>query len=326
MSTMTVSSNIPLTTDQPAHRLRRMAAAVRVAFTWWGVRRALTTQQKEELGSACDADSRLLTASKKLVDVRHEAFRKLTALRGRISSYWRGISLPYVEAGIRLIRQSDIDPFVHVMEGLREELHEAEGHLNAAYDAMKADARQRLGRLFNPSDYPTEIQGLFDVQWDFPNVEPPNYLLRINPQVYEEERARVASRFEEAVRLAEQSFAAELGDLVDHLTERLAPGADGHRKVFRDSAVTNFMEFFERFQRLNVSSNAQLDELVGRAQSLFRGVTAEKVRSLPEVRQQLHNGVQAVRQQLDQLVIDAPRRRIIRSQPSTNGASHATGD
>ena len=46
MSTLTSPTNIPLTSDNPVQRLRRIAAAVRVSFTWWGVRRALTAQQK----------------------------------------------------------------------------------------------------------------------------------------------------------------------------------------------------------------------------------------------------------------------------------------
>jgi hypothetical protein len=323
---MTIPSNIPLVADNPAQRLRRIAAAVRVSFTWWGVRRALTTQQKEAIGAACNADPRLLSAGKRLFDTRHEAFRRLTALKGRIGSYWRGISLPYVEPGIRLIRQADIDAFVHVMQGFREELHQAETDVNAAYEEIKNDAQQRLGRLFNANDYPSEVRGLFDVAWDFPNVEPPPYLLRINPEVYEEERARVAARFEEAVRLAEQAFATELADLVDHLTDRLTPGPDGQRKVFRDSALGNFQDFINRFRLLNVRSNAQLDTLVEQAQNLLRGVTPDQVRTLPEARQQLQSGMETVRQQLDQLVIDAPRRRIIRSQPSTNGGTDAARD
>src|SRR5215469_10550624 len=107
MSTLTVS-DIPLEGAGPAQRLRRLAAAVRVHFTWWGVHRTLTAQQKEEVGATYAADARFLTAGKKLVDVRHEAFRKLTSLRTRIVNYWRGLTLPYVDAGVRLIRQSDI--------------------------------------------------------------------------------------------------------------------------------------------------------------------------------------------------------------------------
>ena len=110
MSTLTLT-DLPLETDSPAQRLRRMAAAVRVHFTWWGVHRTLTNQQKEEVSSTYSADAQLLTAGKRILDVRHEAFRKLTAIRGRVVSYWKGLTLPYVEPGVRLIRQADIDGF-----------------------------------------------------------------------------------------------------------------------------------------------------------------------------------------------------------------------
>ena len=44
MSAVTLSD--PTLTDNSAQRLRRLAAAVRVHFTWWGVHRTLTSQQK----------------------------------------------------------------------------------------------------------------------------------------------------------------------------------------------------------------------------------------------------------------------------------------
>src|SRR6185369_10442860 len=109
---------------------------------WWGVHRALTPRQREEIGSATCADARFLTAGKKLVDVRHEAFRRLTSLRTRLGNYWRGMTLPYTEPGMRLIRQSDIESFVHTMEGFRDELTGAEADLNTVYEEIKADARR----------------------------------------------------------------------------------------------------------------------------------------------------------------------------------------
>src|SRR4051812_20114197 len=72
VSTATVF-DVPLETENPARRLRAVAAAVRVAFTWWGVHKSLTTAQKEEVGDACGADARLMSAGKKIIDVRHPA-------------------------------------------------------------------------------------------------------------------------------------------------------------------------------------------------------------------------------------------------------------
>ena len=324
LSTLSVA-NIPLAAENPAQRLRRTAAAVRVMLHWWGVHRALTSQQKEEFGAVTSADARFLTAGKKLVDVRHEAFRRLTSIRTRITNYWRGISLPYVERGVRLIRQADIPAFVHTMEGFRDELRDAEEQLNAVYDEVKADASQRLGRLFNPADYPSEIRNLFSVEWDFPSVEPPNYLMRVAPEVFEEERRRVMTRFEEAVRLAEQAFATEFGRLLSHLTERLSNGETGERRGFRDSAVTNLADFFSRFQQLNVRSNPDLDALVEEAQRLVQGVSPQDLRNNETLRQQMATEMTRVREQVENLITDVPRRRLVRTRPSTNGGDHAAG-
>ena len=64
-----------------------------------------------------------------------------------------------------------------------------------------------------PADYPQEIRGLFAVAWDFLSVEPPDYLLQLSPELYAQEQQRVAQRFEEAVRLAEQAFVSEFAIL-----------------------------------------------------------------------------------------------------------------
>src|SRR5262249_49401435 len=160
------------------------------------------------------------------LDVRHDAYRQLTSVRTRAVNYWRGLTLPYVEPGVRLIRQSDIEAFAHALDGFRDELTRAEAGLNLVYDAVKADARRRLGRLDDRADYPSEVRGLFRVDWDFPSVEPPSYLLHISPELYRQEQERIAGRFEEAVRLAEQAFVSEFAGLVGHLAERLACGPD----------------------------------------------------------------------------------------------------
>jgi hypothetical protein len=322
MSTITIS-DISLEADSPAHRLRRTAAAVRVHVTWWGVHKALRGAQKEEVGLAYDADTRLVTAGKKLVDTRHEAFRRLTAVRTRLGNYWRGATLSYTEPGVRLIRQADIEAFVHALEGFRDELTEAEGDLNAVYGQVKEDARQRLGRLYDPADYPPEVRGLFALEWDFPAVEPPAYLMRLNPELYQQEQERVSRRFEEAVMLAEQAFAGEFAKLLTHLAERLGGEQDGRPKVFRDSALGNLAEFFARFRDLNIRSNPELDHLVEQAQQLVQGVTPQALRDNTGLRQVVAAEMAQVRTEVEALLVDRPRRRLVRPVSSTNGEAHA---
>jgi hypothetical protein len=305
--------SIARNTPSPAQGLRANMAAVRVSFTWLGTRKSLTPEQRAEAAQPFEAEGQYLSAGKKLLDTSHTAFKAVTAIRGKIASAWKSMSLPFPEPGVRLIRRDKIDEFVSLMEEYRAELADAVANLDHHFSELRLAAAERLGRLYNSGDYPVTLIGLFDVSWDFPSVEPPDYLRELNPALYEAERARVAARFDEAVRLAEAAFVEEFGKLVGHLSERISgAGEDDKPKVFRDSAVGNLVEFFERFRNLNVRSNDQLDGLVTQAQQAVRGVAAQDLRQSGDLRQRVATELSRVQSALDGMLVDRPRRRIIR--------------
>jgi hypothetical protein len=296
----------------PAQCLRGAMAAVRVSIRWFGTRKSLTVEQKAEAAEPFGTDARFLSAGKRLLDVSHPAFKAVTAVRGKVIAYWRSLSLPYPEPGIRLIRQDRVEDFAAKMQEFQEELAEAVETLDRRYSELKATARQRLGTLYNPSDYPSSLAGLFGIEFDFPSVEPPSYLQQLNPALFEQECQRVQARFDEAVRLAEQAFTAELAKLVSHLTERLSGQTDGKPRIFRDSAVENLTEFFQRFRQLNIRSNEQLDRLVADAQGVIRGIEPQALRDDAGLRQHVATEMSRVQSVLDGLLLDRPRRAILR--------------
>jgi len=119
-------------------------------------------------------------------------------------------------------------------------------------------------------------------------------------------------RFDEAVQLAEQAFLEEISKLVEHASERLSGQTDGRPKVFRDTAITNLTEFFQRFRTLNVRSNEQLDALIDRAQQIVGGIKPQQLRDHTSLRQQVATQLAGVQSSLDGLLIDRPRRNILR--------------
>jgi hypothetical protein len=310
---MSIATDFTPASATSANRLRHSFSAMRVAFTWLGMRKSLSTDQRQQAASQFGAEQKFISAGKKLIDTGHPAMKAVNQLKRQITDYWKSQSLPYPEAGIRLVRQSDLDQITEQMNAFRQQLAVAVHELEGCYDEIKEQAQERLGDLYCAADYPATIEGLFDVTWDFPNVEPPDYLRRLQPELYEQECQRMRGRFDEAVQMAEQAFAEELAGLVSHLGERLAGNEDGKPKVFRDSAVENLSEFFERFRRLNISSSQELDELVERAQGVISGVQPQSLRQDASLRQQVATQLSGVQSVLDGLMIDRPRRRILRS-------------
>lgn len=300
--------------DEPARRLRATMAACRVQFTWLGTQKSLTPEQRARAASAFDADAPALSAGKRIIDTKHPAFRAVTAVRGRFEAYWRGCSLPFPEPGVRLIRQDAVESFDRAMADYRSELADAAAELDSRYAELREAARARLGSLYNPSDYPDSLAGLFGVCWDYPATEPPAYLVALAPDLYERERRRVMARFEEAVELAERGFAEEFARLVEYRAERLTgTNDDGPPKVFRDSAVENLAELFARFRSLSVRSDEQLEGLVAEAQRIVRGVGPRQLRDAEGLRRHVAAQLGRERSGLDQLLVERPRRRIIRA-------------
>jgi len=317
----TQPSNTPTTQLErnSANRLRTTMAAVRLAFTWLGVRKTLAPEQRTTAARAFHADRELLSASKLILDTKNPAYRNVARVRSEASGYWRAETLPFPEAGLRLLPQAKLPAFDSRMAQYRQELQSAASELAGQYDTMKSEAQRRLGTLFNASDYPSTLDGLFDLEVTYPAIEPPQYLVSLHPDVFQQEQARVRERFESAVELAEQAFATELQRLTAHLAERLTGLHDGQPKVFRDSAVENLREFFERFRRLNIRSSPELDMLVEEAQQVITGIEPQQLRDSVRLRQMVARDFEQIQASVGEMLVDRPRRNILR-RGSVGGA------
>ena len=83
--TTTPSTNTPTTQLErsAAQRLRTTMAAVRLAFTWLGVRKTLAPEQRTTAARAFHADRELLSASKLILDTKNPAYRAVACASRR---------------------------------------------------------------------------------------------------------------------------------------------------------------------------------------------------------------------------------------------------
>ena len=166
-----------------SHRLRSSFSAMRISFVWLGTRKSLTSDQRIQAASQFGAEGKYISAGKKLLDTSHPAMKSVHHVKREIVDLWKGNSLPYPETGIRLVRRDDLEFLNDRLVELSYALEESVESLERSYSELKQQARERLGDLFAEDDYPSTLQGLFSVTWDFPNVEPPDYLRRLQPEI-----------------------------------------------------------------------------------------------------------------------------------------------
>jgi len=319
-----MGESVSLERSEAAQHLALEWAATQVSFTWMGNRKTLDKGQKQEAAEQFGADAAVLIASSKLLDNKHKAYKAVTAAKTAIRNYWIDHTLPYPEDGVRLLRQSNVASFTARMDDLRMRLHGTVIGLENAYQQLREKARRDRGSLFKEADYPPTLVGLFDVAWDFPSLAPPEWLLTRNPELYQQQAARIAARFDEAARMAEDAFITELSDLVETLTRKLRGLDDGTEKRLMESTVGNLTDFFQRFKSLNIHSSEELDRVVEQAQAAMSGkqlfggspLTVEELRTSQSLRADVATRLSVVGAQLEGMMVNTPRRAITR-RPKT---------
>jgi hypothetical protein len=164
--------------------------------------------------------------------------------------------------------------------------------------------------LFSANDYPASFAGSIRISWAVFNFEPSDELLTLAPATYAREQARVRAQFESAVADFEAESRDQLAKLVDALLGKLTDAENGKKVVFTESATTNLREFFDRFESLNIRSNADLSQLIDSARDALGGVTMAQLKRSRASRRDVSATLETVREQLGRLTMAAPVRSI----------------
>ena len=297
------------TTDYSA-RLRELCVGCRLSKARWGVSKVLEKDQKELAAFPFGAVAKSISASKKLIDTASKRYRAVTKVFSQVTEYWESHTLPFPEKSLRLLRREQVEEFEQQIASYQSELDGAVALLQREYGELLSKAQQDLGSLFNVSDYPSTLEGLYSIIVEYPSVEPDPSLVTISASLYQRERQRIAARFDEAVEMAEEAFAAEFQGLVQHLSERLQGLNDGTVKRFSDSNITNLCEFFDRFKSLSIGSNGDLDQLVSEAKDAVKGISPDWLKQSEPLRDSIREKLGTIGQQLDELMVARPKRAI----------------
>ncbi|MCI0364085.1 MAG: hypothetical protein L0219_09410, partial [Phycisphaerales bacterium] len=126
---------------------------------------------------------------------------------------------------------------------------------------------------------------------------------------WEQEREKAAQRMAEASSEIQSVLRETMTRLVQHMAERLKTGADGKPLRFKESTVSNLVEFLANFDVRNVTDDAGLQSVVAQARTLLQGVNVDDLRSTGELRATVQQGMAALAEQLDTMVAKSGSRR-----------------
>ncbi len=93
------------------------------------------------------------------------------------------------------------------------------------------------------------------------------------------------------------------------MAERLKVAADGKPVRFKETTVSNLVEFLANFEFRNVTDDAELQSLVNQARTLLQGIEADDLRTTGELRARVQSGMEGLASQLDTMLTKSGGRK-----------------
>jgi hypothetical protein len=278
---------------------------VQLSTSVWGATRKIKPEQLPEI----PVSSEWLRASKKLVDP--EALKPINKVITKARSHITGVSLPFPIKSMEFVPKETITRVDARLNEFKSEFNRTVESFMESYDRLREVAMVNLGDLFDEMEYPLDIRSKFAFVWRFIILDVPNgNTALLAPEVYEREKEKFVQTMEQARELAVQSLREEFAGMVERITERFSTGPGGKPKVFKNSTVDNLYEYFETFKERNIFKDEQMEELVGRAQAILGGSSADAIRSSEHLKERIQDGMKDVELVMAD-ILSRPRRKIV---------------
>lgn len=185
----------------------------------------------------------------------------------------------------------------------------------AAYSQRKEEAKEELRNkegmsMYNETDYPSEegFRQCFRFERRYLSFHVPQSLAEISKTLYDREAQKAQEHFKVISDEVTTLLRTTAAGLVDHMVERLTPGADGKRKIFHDTMAEKVKDFVATFDARNITDDAELKEQVEKMGKLMAGVDVDRMRDSEELRERLRADMALIKTGLDKLVINRPSR------------------
>jgi hypothetical protein len=273
---------------------------------WGGVKKI----DKSKLSNMVDqAEYDWVTATKKLVDP--ESLKPICKINNSARNWLATISLPFPINGMVFVPKDLINMVDEKLVEFKLKFNEAVQDFTQDYSYLRATAKTYLGELFNEIDYPVDISGKFNFNWRFIILDVPNGDTKLlAPEVYAREKEKFIQTMEEARYMAIDALREEFSQMVERITDRFTQNADGQPKVFKNTTVDSFYEYFQTFKDRNIFQDHELTTLVNRAQAVLNGSNVDQIRSNAKLKDHIRSGMTDIEGAIEK-IFNRPRRKII---------------
>jgi hypothetical protein len=284
------------------------AMLVYVSISCWSARK-LDKKQTQKTVAEAGATADAARVNKHLLANADSALKKIQQKANQIRDYLEANTLPWDDAGNRLLSNEQSLVVVGQLHTLEQEFKALVDEFIEEYPVLRAEAVKNLGDMGDDSDYPQpdQVRAKFKVSVTFSPLPVSFGDVRTGMSA---EQAKVwQSVFEDKVKAqANRALRSAYDRLREHLAkyvDRLQPREDDPERVrvFRDSMVENLRETCDLLDSLNVFDDPELRQL---NRHVRRGIAAhdpETLRGSVEVAEMVRREADDVLKRMEEFLL-----------------------
>lgn len=302
-----------------SEKLPEQSVILSLSFSRPGVRKKVRGES-----SGLDADPKMVHVSKDILD--SDKFRKIVNFDLKTYMEVQGMVLPFplkARSGLYLLPLGLVERVYDYLKNAREIREELVQEFLDEYPEKIEEAKERLGRLFDPNDYPApeQLKCGFSMSFNFVRLTLPDKVREVSEVVWEEERQKAKELWQDAVIAARQALRENALELVSKIKDILEPGEDGRAKSFKRSSFDKLQKFVEIFEQRNVVQDDSLEDVVQEIRQLVSSFNPDDIRvsqtriargevsdEVYELRENLRKKFEEVQEKIEGLVGTKPSR------------------
>jgi hypothetical protein len=236
--------------------IQSKAMLTRLSISQWTARKydKSVSSEVEKAHSAHDAGRfNKLLVNKSLL----EPISKLT---GVIRTFHYHTTLPWSDGGDRLLPSILFMQYTQQMRAYKAEFAKLVSEFAHSYPTEVQAARNRLGTMYNPADYPdvSEMYARFDVTTEFiPIPDAKDFRVDVSAEAADEIRQQIT----ESVNMRQVEAVRDCYKRVREVVSKLYDRLSIEDAVFKDSLVSNAQALMDVLPGLNITQDPELDAL-----------------------------------------------------------------
>jgi hypothetical protein len=219
--------------------------------------------------------------SKKLLPGEKQ-LANINALAATIRQKFYKATLPWGIDGTFILPSALYTSFTETFNEDRRAWEQLVDDFVDAYPSLQQRAKEKLGDLYNPNEYPSPqmIRKRFHMEVNFMEVPTGDFRCSLTDDEIDFIRRDVQRKTKEAEELAMREVWQRLFDRVEHIANKLSdPEA-----IFRDSMLENAQEIVDLLPKLNIANDEKLEQLRNEVQKRLLNTSPKELRTNPVLR------------------------------------------